>query len=70
MNSIKRKAGIEQGFPITIGDNVWIGGNSVILPGLIIGDNVVIGGGSVVTTNVESNTLVAGSPAKFIKKLD
>lgn len=70
MNSIKRKNGIEQGFSITIGNNVWIGGNSVILPGVNIGDNVVIGGGSVVTNDIESNTLVAGNPAKFIKKLD
>jgi maltose O-acetyltransferase len=52
---------------VTIGNNVWIGGRSVILPGITIGDNAVIGAGSVVTRNVPSNTIVVGNPAKILR---
>jgi len=55
--------------PITIGDNVWIGGAAVILPGITIGNNAVVGAGAVVTKNVEPFTVVAGNPAKVIKSL-
>jgi maltose O-acetyltransferase len=55
--------------PVTIGSNVWIGGSSVILPGIVIGDNATIGAGSVVTHDVEPNTVVAGNPARLIKRL-
>lgn len=55
---------------IIIGNNVHIGINSIIMPGVIIGDNVVIGVGSVVTKNVKSNTIVCGVPAKEIKSLE
>ncbi|WP_316826381.1 acyltransferase [Pedobacter miscanthi] len=55
---------------IAIGNNVWIGAKSIILPGVIIGDNAVIAAGAVVNKDVEANTLVAGVPAKFIKKLN
>lgn len=57
------------GMPITIGNDVWIGGHSVILPGVMIGDGAVIAAGSVVTENVEPRTLVAGNPAKLKKKI-
>ena len=57
------------GMPITIGNDVWIGGHSVILPGIMIGDGAVIAAGSVVTEDVEPRTLVAGNPAKFKKKI-
>lgn len=52
---------------IIIGKNVWIGINSLILKGVKIGDGAVIAAGSVVTRNVRSNSLYAGSPAKFVK---
>ena len=55
--------------PIQIGDNVWIGANVVILPGVEIGDNSIIGAGSIVTKNVEKNIIVAGNPAKKITSL-
>jgi acetyltransferase-like isoleucine patch superfamily enzyme len=55
--------------PIMIGNNVFIGISSVIMPGVKVGDNVIIGAGSIVTKDVQSNTIVAGIPAKFIKKL-
>jgi acetyltransferase-like isoleucine patch superfamily enzyme len=57
--------------PIIIGDNVWIGANAVILPGVKIGNNCVIGAGAVVTKSFEEDNLViAGNPARIIKKLD
>lgn len=55
--------------PVKLGDNVWIGGGASILPGVTIGDNCVIGAGSVVTKDVESNTIVAGNPARFIRSI-
>ena len=55
--------------PILIGNNVWIGANAIILPEVVIGDNAIIGAGSVVTRNVEPSTIVAGNPAKMIKKI-
>lgn len=55
--------------PVFIGDNVWIGGNSVIFPGVKIGDNVTIGAGSVVTKDIRDNVLAYGNPCKVIKEL-
>lgn len=62
-----RNSGYEYGIPITIGDNVWIGGNTVILPGVTIGDNAVIGAGSVVTKNISANMIAAGNPCREIR---
>lgn len=56
--------------PITIGNNVFIGMRSIILPGVTIGDNCVIGAGSVVTRDIPANSIAAGIPAKIIKKTD
>ena len=55
--------------PVKIGSNVWVGSDCTILPGVTIGDGAIIGAGSVVTKSVEANTIVAGNPAKFIKKV-
>lgn len=55
--------------PVTIGDNVWIGGNSIIFPGVTIGDNVTIGGGSVVTSDIPNNIFAYGNPCKPKKNL-
>ncbi|PQA77836.1 DapH/DapD/GlmU-related protein [Rhodoferax sp. TS-BS-61-7] len=56
--------------PVEIGDNVFIGANSIILKGVTIGENSVIGAGSVVTKSIPSNCVVAGNPARVIKLLD
>ena len=55
--------------PVIIGDNVWIGMNACILPGVEIGNNSIIGSGSVVTKSVPANEIWVGNPAKFVKKL-
>ncbi|MGV3184760.1 sugar O-acetyltransferase [Weissella paramesenteroides] len=64
-----RNAGLEQALPITIGDNVWLGGSVVILGGVTIGDNTIIGAGSVVTHNIEANVLAVGNPARVLRQL-
>jgi acetyltransferase-like isoleucine patch superfamily enzyme len=56
--------------PVIIGENVWIGSNSTILPGVTIGDNSVVAAGAVVTKDVPENTVVAGVPAKVVKKIN
>ena len=58
----------EKNRPIVIGDNVWIGMNSVILPGVTIGDNVVIGAGSIVTSDIPSNSIAAGNPCRVLRE--
>lgn len=55
--------------PIVIGDNAWIGANVIILTGVTVGENAIIGAGSVVTKDVPANTVVAGNPARVLKKL-
>ncbi len=69
IHPIARIAGYEYGAPVTIGDNVWIGGNTVICPGVTIGDNVVIGAGSIVTKDIPGWTIAAGNPCKVIRKI-
>lgn len=54
--------------PVTIGDNVWIGGGAVILPGVTIGDNVVIGAGSVVARDIPDNTIAVGNPCRAVRE--
>ncbi|WP_413577891.1 sugar O-acetyltransferase [Bdellovibrio sp. HCB290] len=64
-----RKSGLESAHPITIGNNVWIGGNAIICPGVTIGDNSVVGAGSVVTKSLPANVLAVGNPARIIRQL-
>ncbi|MBR5668063.1 MAG: sugar O-acetyltransferase [Spirochaetales bacterium] len=64
-----RNSGYEYGIDVTIGDNVWIGGNAVIMPGVTIGNNVVIGAGSVVTKDLPDNVIAAGNPCRIIREI-
>lgn len=64
-----RAMGIETAKPVTIGDNVWIGGNAVINPGVKTGNNVIIGSGSVVTKNIPDNVIAAGNPCRVIRPI-
>lgn len=61
--------GLEYGKPVTIGNNVWLGGNCVIAPGVTIGDNAVVAAGAVVIKDVPDNALVGGNPARIIKTI-
>ncbi|MHB0880823.1 sugar O-acetyltransferase [Paenibacillus sp. SEL1] len=65
----QRNEGLEIAFPITVGNNVWIGGNVSVLPGVTIGDNSIIGAGSVVTKDIPSGVIAAGNPCKVIRKI-
>ena len=65
-----RNIGLEYAYPIKIGNDVWIGGNVCIFPGVTIGNNVVIGAGTVVNKNVPDNVVIAGNPFKIIKEIN
>ncbi len=56
--------------PITIGDNVWIGGGAIVLPGVTIGANSVVGAGAVVTRDLPANVVAVGNPARVVRELD
>lgn len=64
-----RNSGYEYGISVTIGDNVWIGGNSIICPGVRIGSNTVIGAGSVVTKDIPDWVIAAGNPCRVIREI-
>ena len=64
-----RNKQLEYGKNIKIGNDVWVGGNTIINPGVTIGDNVVIGSGSVVTKNIPSGVIAAGVPCRVIRKI-
>jgi maltose O-acetyltransferase len=69
LNHIERSSGREYAKPITIGEDVWIGGSAVICPGVSIGDRSVIGAGSVVTKDIPADVFAAGNPCKIIRPL-
>lgn len=69
-NPVERNSRREWAEPVTIGNNVWIGGDVTILPGVTIGDNVTIGAGSVVSRDVPSNVVAAGNPCRVLKVID
>ncbi|MDD6431755.1 MAG: sugar O-acetyltransferase [Lactobacillaceae bacterium] len=69
IHPVSRNSGYEYGIPITIGDNVWIGGNVTVCPGVTIGNNVVIGAGSVVTKNIPDNVVAVGNPCHVLRKI-
>jgi maltose O-acetyltransferase len=61
-----RRLGWEYGEPITIGDNVWLGGGVVVCPGVVIGDDTVVGAGSVVTRDLPARVVAVGNPARVL----
>ncbi len=65
-----RCSGLEYGKKIVIGNNVWIGGNSVINPGVTIGDNVIIGSNSTVTKDIPDNVIACGNPCRVLRKIN
>ncbi len=65
----RRNAGIEYAYPITVGDNVWIGAGVHVMPGVTIGSNVVIGGGSVVVKDIPDNSVAVGNPCRVIRAI-
>lgn len=69
LDPAERNKGVEWAESVTIGNNVWIGGGTTILPGVTIGDNTTIGGGSVVTKDIPSGCVAVGNPCRVIRHL-
>lgn len=65
----RRNQGLEYAYPITVGDNVWIGAGVHVMPGVTIGNNVVIGGGSVVVKDIPDNSVAVGNPCKVVRAI-
>ena len=69
INAATRNEELEFGIPITIGNDVWLGGNVIVNPGVTIGNNVVIGSGSVVIKDIPDNSVAVGNPCKVIREI-
>jgi maltose O-acetyltransferase len=69
LNAEMRRSGLEMAAPITIGDDVWIGGGAIICPGINIGNNTTIGAGSVVIKDIPANVVAVGNPCKVIREI-
>ncbi|MFI1014163.1 sugar O-acetyltransferase [Streptomyces sp. NPDC020965] len=69
LDTERRRAGWERGEPITIGDNVWLGGGVIVCPGVTIGENTVVGAGAVVTKDLPPGVLAVGNPARVVRIL-
>lgn len=69
LDAMERKTFVETGRPVALGDNVWIGGKSVLCPGVSIGENAVIGAGSVVVKDIPAGVLAVGNPCRVIRAL-
>lgn len=65
-----RKKQAQYNLPVTIGDNVWIGAGSIILPGVHIGENTVIGAGSIVTKDIPANVVALGIPCRVVREIN
>lgn len=70
LSPAKRRKHLGIAKPVTIGNDVWIGGNVTILPGVTIGNNVVIGAGAVVNRDIPDNSVAVGVPAKIVKPIE
>ncbi|MDR4894238.1 MULTISPECIES: DapH/DapD/GlmU-related protein [unclassified Chryseobacterium] len=69
LDAKQRNEGLEYAHPIKVGDNVWLGGNVVVLPGVSIGSNSVIGAGSVVTKDILDHLVAVGNPCRIVKNI-
>ena len=69
LDTENRNSGLEYALPITVGDNVWFGGNVTVLPNVKIGSDTVIGAGSVVTKDIPSGVVAVGNPCKVLRKI-
>jgi maltose O-acetyltransferase len=65
-----RRLGWESGEPITLRDNVWLGGGAIVCPGVTIGENTVVGAGAVVTRDLPANVVAVGNPARVLRAID
>lgn len=65
----RKNQGLEYAYPITVGDNVWIGAGVQVMPGVTICSNVVIGGGSVVVKDIPSNVVAVGNPCRVVRPI-
>ncbi len=70
VDPVRRNEGFVNGRPITLKENVWMGGGCTVLPGVTIGKNVIVGAGSVITKDIPDNVIVVGNPARIIRELD
>ncbi len=70
LEAARRRAQWESGGPISIGDGAWLGGGVIVLPGVSIGVEAIVGAGAVVTRHVEPRTVVAGNPARILRRLE
>ena len=70
LDAALRSSGRELARPVRIGDDVWLGGGAIVLPGVTLGDRVVVGAGSVVTKDVPPGWVVAGNPARLVKRTE
>lgn len=70
LDPVERNSGQEFGKPVTIGNNVWVGGGAIINSGVTNGDDVVIASGAIVTRDVPDRVVAGGNPARIIKRLD
>ncbi|WP_115862919.1 maltose acetyltransferase domain-containing protein [Halorussus litoreus] len=70
LDATERIEGPEYGKPVTVGDNVWIGGRAILNPGVTVGDDAVVASGAVVTEDVPEEVVVQGNPATVVKKLE
>jgi len=70
MNAMERRRGLELARPVTIGDDVWLGGGAIICPGVTVGNRTVISAGSVVVSDVPAGVFAAGNPCRVVREIE